>query len=73
MTIRKVILCIVGAFAAGFLVSTFAFVPHAHAQPGFQVYVQGIGNPYERKPINLQGSKVVGFSCADGTCYVATQ
>ena len=73
MGIRKVILCICGAFAAGFFVSEFAFVPHARAQSGFQVYVQGIGDPHEHKPINLQGSRVVGFSCADGTCYVATQ
>jgi hypothetical protein len=73
VTIHKVILCIAGAFAVGFLVSEFAFVPHAHAQPGFQIYVQGIGDPHEHKPISLQGSKVVGFSCADGTCYVATQ
>ena len=73
MPLSKVIVCIAVAFAAGFLVSEFSSVPRAHAQSGSQIYVQGLGDPHERKPINLQGSKVVGFSCADGTCYVATQ
>jgi hypothetical protein len=73
MALRKVIVCIAGAFAAGFLVSELASIPGAHAQTSFQVYVQGVGNPHEHKPVNLQGSKVVGFACADGTCYVATQ
>jgi|HubBroStandDraft_1064217.scaffolds.fasta_scaffold262063_1 hypothetical protein len=73
MTLRKVIVCIAGAFAAGFLVSELAPIPGAHAQTGFQIYVQGVGDPHEHKPINVSGSKVVGFACADGTCYVATQ
>jgi hypothetical protein len=73
MTLAKIIACIAGAFAAGFFVSEFVFVPRAHAQSAVQVYVQGVGDPHANKPISLQGSKVVGFSCADGTCYVATQ
>jgi|HubBroStandDraft_4_1064222.scaffolds.fasta_scaffold1042762_1 hypothetical protein len=73
MTLRKVIACIAGAFAAGFLVGEFASIPGAHAQTGFQIRVQGVGDPHANKPINLQGSKVVGFACADGTCYIATQ
>jgi hypothetical protein len=72
MTLRKAIV-IAGAFAIGFLVSELASVRSAHAQSGFQIYVQGVGDPNEHKPIKLQGSKVVGFSCANGTCYVATQ
>jgi hypothetical protein len=72
MTIRKVVLCVAGAFATGFVVSEFAFVRHAQAQSGFQVYVQSVGDPHQTK-VNPQGSKVVGFSCANGTCYVATQ
>jgi hypothetical protein len=73
MTLRKVVACIAGAFAVGFLVGEFASVPRAHAQSGFQIYVQSVGDPHDHKPINIQGSKVIGFSCADGTCYVATQ
>jgi hypothetical protein len=72
MTIQKVTACIVGAFALGFLVSELASVPRAHAQSGFQIYFQSVGEP-TTKPVILQGSKVVGFSCAQGTCYVATQ
>jgi hypothetical protein len=72
MTLHKVTGCIVGAFALGFLVGELASVPRAHAQSGFQIYFQSVGEP-TNKPINLQGSKVVGFSCAQGTCYVATQ
>lgn len=72
MTLHKLIACIVGALAVGFLVSEFASVPRAHAQSGFQIYVQAVGDPHD-KAINLRGSKVVGFSCADGTCFVATQ
>ena len=82
MDLRKVFVCIAGAFAFGFLVSEFASVPRAHAQSGFQIYVQ-VSDSHENltqtdgggfhKAIHLQGSKVVGFSCADGTCYIATQ
>jgi hypothetical protein len=73
MTLRKVIVCVVAAFAAGFLVSEFTSIRSEHAQSGLQIYVQGVGDPHQGKATNLQGSKVVGFSCADGTCYVATQ
>ena len=73
MTLRKAIVCIAGAFAIGFLVSELASVRGAHAQSSFPIYVQGVGDPPENKAINTKGSKVVGFSCADGTCYVATQ
>jgi len=73
MTLRKATICIAGAFAAGFLVSEFASIPRAHAQTGLQIRVHHVGDPHDSGPINLQGSKVVGFSCADGTCYVATQ
>jgi hypothetical protein len=73
MTLHKVTACIVGAFALGFLVSELASVPHAHAQSGFQIYFQSVVGEPTNKPINLQGSRVVGFSCDRGTCYVATQ
>jgi hypothetical protein len=72
MTLRKVAICIAGAFAAGFLVSEFASVPGADAQSNLQIYVHGVGDPHDNQ-IKVQGSKVVGFACADGTCYVATQ
>lgn len=72
MTVHKVTARIVGAFALGFLVSEVASLPRAHAQSGFQVYFQSVGEP-TNKLITLQGSRVVGFSCAQGTCYVATQ
>ena len=42
MTLRKAIV-IAGAFAIGFLVSELASVRGAHAQSGFQIYVQGVG------------------------------
>jgi hypothetical protein len=72
MTLHKVIVCIAAAFATGFLASEFTSIHGAHAQSGLQIYVQGVGDPHGAIK-NLQGSKVVGFSCADGTCYVATQ
>ena len=72
MTLNKVTACIVGAFALGFLVSELKSVPRAHAQSGFQIYFQSVGEP-TNKTIKLQGSRVIGFSCAQGTCYVATQ
>jgi hypothetical protein len=65
--------CIAASFSAGFLISELASASHAHAQSNLQIHVQSVGDPNEHKPINLQGSKVIGFSCANGTCYVATQ
>jgi hypothetical protein len=73
MTLRKVVVCIVATFTVGFFVGELVSVPHARAQPRFQIYVQGVGDPHQQNPVNLKGSKVVGFSCADGTCYVATE
>jgi hypothetical protein len=73
MTLRKGIIWTVGTLAIGFFAGEFASTSRVHAQPRLQVYVQSVGDPHAQKPTNLQGSKVVGFSCADGTCYVATE
>jgi hypothetical protein len=55
MILRKA-LVIAGAFAAGFLVSEFASIRAAHAQPTLEVSIRSC-DPHYNKPFDLKGSK----------------
>jgi hypothetical protein len=61
------------AFAAGFFVRELVPGGVVRAQSGSEVYVRSVGDPTANKPLKIEGARVVGFSCTNATCFVATQ
>jgi hypothetical protein len=76
MSMRKCIpTLLLGLVLTAFLCDMILHSRSVHAQAPLTVYIDSAAHHFKerRDTLTLKGTEVIGFQCADGSCYVLSK